>query len=196
MKHYLSRFSGIMAIISLWLTVLYGMQRIGLSFFDNRPLSYLGVAPATQAIFTTGLVVAALLIIIFGYYLKSNYPTSKAFWYLLVGGQIAQVITALTPDRGVTQAIHTIAAFTIVFSLPLLMWQFAKSQPMGKFRRWCYRLFYLEVASFIIGIGLFTLTRGVAPLGEMLPALAFHAWIVFLVLWHDPSIVTNQSAAS
>ncbi len=57
---------------------------------------------------------------------------------------------------------------------------FAKAQPKGEFRQTCYRLFYLELFSFVIGIGLFTLTKGVAPLGEVLPALGFHIWMLVL----------------
>lgn len=70
------------------------------------------------------------------------------------------------------------AALTLGASIPVLMWRFAADQPPGAWRRWCYRLFWLEAAACVAGI---MLSRNqVAPLAEILPALAFHAWVALV----------------
>ncbi len=123
-----------MAIAVIWLTVIIGMHRTGLGLLDARPISYLGVAPVSQTPFSSGLILSALLIIIFGDYLRRTYSIPGKFFTAVVIGQIAQIITALAPNRGHTQVVHTTSAFIIVFTLPPLMQLFAKAQPKGDFR--------------------------------------------------------------
>lgn len=173
-------FSGLAAIIVIWSTVLLGMHLTGLGLFDDRPLSYIGTNPSTQTIFTTGLISSAVLVMCFGWYVYRTFRANKVFLVFLIIGQVGQIVSALAPNQGTTRIIHTIFAFGIVFSLPILMWQFAKSQPAGSWKQSCYRLLYAEIISFVVGMGLFTLSKGVGPLGEALPAIAFHVWIYWL----------------
>lgn len=92
-------------------------------------------------------------------------------------GMASQLIAGVVPigGTGTASRIHVAAALTLGASIPVLMWRFAADQPSGAWRRWCYGLFWLEAAACAVGI---TLSRNqVAPLAEILPALAFHVWV-------------------
>ncbi len=97
--------------------------------------------------------------------------------YFLIG-QAGQIIAAFTPygmDSSL-RLVHTLAAYTLAFSLPLLIRQFARSQAKSGLNIY-RRLFLLELLLFVVGIGIFSFTKGIAPLGEALPAVGFHLWI-------------------
>ncbi len=99
-------------------------------------------------------------------------------------GLAGQVATAIIPYYGSVLAhrIHTSTALILAFSLPLLMWRFAANQPAGELRRTSYALLWLELVLFGIGTYLFSIYRMAAPLAQILPAIAYHAWIITLTL--------------
>jgi hypothetical protein len=55
------------------------------------------------------------------------------------------------------------------------MWRFSAAQPSGSWRRLSYRLFWAEAAACVAGLYLSAI--GIAPVAEILPGVAFHAWI-------------------
>jgi hypothetical protein len=71
-----------------------------------------------------------------------------------------------------------VAAFTLAFSLPLLIKQFTIAQRAKEHYTLYLSLLRIEQVSFIVGMALFIFTRGLAPLGEALPAIGFHLWIL------------------
>ena len=178
------RTTGTLGVAIIWIGVITSMQRAGLSLIDNRPLSYLGVAPDSARIFSVSLLVSAVLFVLFGLYVRRVYDVHNKFFLYLLIGQIGQVIAAVSPygKDSPWRLVHTVAAFVLAFSLPLLMRQFTITQT-GKPR---YRLFRgllrLEQVTFIVGIGLFIFTKGIAPLGEALPAVGYHLWIIAVAI--------------
>lgn len=180
----LQRFSGIAGIAVLWTGVVIAMSRLGLGLIDTRPISHLGIDPASSALFSTSLLVSCFLFISFGFYANRKFKVNNNFISYLLIGQAGQAITAIAPYGMHSQykLIHTIAAFTLAFSLPLLIRSFARSQshrPYALLFVWLYRF---ELLSFVLGMGLFIFTKGIAPLGEALPAVGFHIWIIGVTL--------------
>jgi len=178
------RFSGVLGVGVIWGGVVVAMNRAGLGLVDNRPLSYLGVDPASAQWFSISLLVSAVLFLLFGLYVRRVYDVHNKFFLYLLIGQIGQVIAAVSPygKDSPWRLVHTVAAFVLAFSLPLLMREFTIAQT-GKPR---YRLFRgllrLEQVTFIVGIGLFIFTKGIAPLGEALPAIGYHLWIIAVAI--------------
>lgn len=159
------------------------MQRAHLKFIDNRPISYLGVDSATKSLFMFSLIASALLFLTFAFYISRTYDIKNRFLTYFIIGQLGQITAAIFADTaGASKAIHTITAFVLAFSLPLLMRQFTLSQQNGPHYRLFLWLLRLEYLTFIVGIGLFVFTMGVAPLGEALPTAGFDIWIIVLTL--------------
>lgn len=160
------------------------MHRAGLGFIDSRPISYLGIDPATARLFSVSLVVSAVLFISFGYYIRRTYHIQNKFLGYLIIGQIGQIIAAVTPygHRQPFKFIHTIAAFVLAFTLLFLIREFTHSQNKNRFRTIYSSLFTIEKITFVVGIGLFIFTKGIAPLGEALPATGFHIWIITITI--------------
>ncbi len=176
------RYTGIATVLILWFSVLTAMQRADLSLFGMKPLSSLGTMPISAAFFSIGLILASVTFVLFGHYLKQKYIISRSFLYILYLGQLGQVMSALIPFGGKQPArlIHTVAAFTLAFTIPILLWLFASSQKKGMLRKRAYMLLWLEIAAFVIGIGTFAFVQKGAPFGQILSALAFHVWILFI----------------
>lgn len=182
MINSLKRYSGIVGIGILWTSVGIGMLRTGLGLFDIRPISYLGTDPASAALFTYGLLVSAVLFIVFGHFVKTNFKVKNRFFLYLVIGQFGQITAALFKfeGHGYSHLTHTIAAFVLAFSLPLLTLKFYQSQSETAHYNLFRNLYRFELLTFVVGIGLFVFTKGIAPLGEILPTIGFHTWIVAL----------------
>ncbi len=154
------------------------MRRADLGFIDTRPISYLGVDPSTSTLFSASLLVSAMLFICFALYAQRMFRVQKRFlWYFIIG-QIGQIITALVPYNGSNKIIHTVAGFTLAFSLPLLIQQFVASQKNSHYRELYKGLLWFEFITFGSGISLFIFTSSLAPLGEILAAIGFHLWII------------------
>lgn len=181
---YWQRYAGIATVVIIWVFMLAALLRANLSIFGQEPLSSLGVSPSSATYFSIGLILAAISTFIFGYYINRVFTVPRSFNFALIIGQLGQVIAALVPFGGEQPAreIHTYAAFTLAFSLPVLMWRFAVTQKSLILRGQAYWLMWLEIAAFIIGIGTFVLIRKGAPFGQMLPAIGFHIWLVFVSL--------------
>lgn len=176
----LQRYSGVLAVVILWSATLISMSRTGLGLFDDRPISFLGTDPASRLLFSGSLIISAFLLINYAYYVRREFAVKNKFFRYFVIGQICQIILALSPygERTVSGVIHLIAAFTLAFSLPLLIKQFTISQQDKKHHQLYQYLLRIEQVSFIFGMGLFIFTRGLAPLGEAMPAIGFHLWIL------------------
>jgi hypothetical membrane protein len=158
------------------------MFKARLGFFDQRPISYLGVNPLSKALFSGSLLISAILFVSFGLYLKRKFQVNNRFITYFITGQVGQAIAAVVPYglHTIHGLIHTVAAFILAFSLPFLIQQFALSQIKSRHYRLYLRLLRFEQCTFIVGIGLFIFTRGLAPLGEALPTVGFHLWIIVL----------------
>jgi len=176
------RFSGVAGIFVLWTFTVTGMVRANLGLVDTRPLSYLGVDPSSASLFSSGLIISALLFIAFGVHVRKYFNVRSRFLTFLLIGQAGQLIAAIAPygEQSQFKLLHTVAAFVLAFSLPVLIRSFAYSQThtsQFKLYLWLYRF---ELLTFVIGIGLFIFTSGIAPIGEALPAIGFHVWIIAL----------------
>ncbi len=188
-NNYAWRYSGLIGVAILWFGISLAMFRTGLSFIDNRPISYLGVDPASSVLFSISLLASAFLFISFGFYVRQVFNVTNRFLPYLIIGQIGQIIAAIAPYGMQSQykRIHTVAAFVLAFSLPFLIRAFAHSQANSRYKNIYSRLVRLELVAFIVGIGLFVFTKGIAPLGEALPAIGFHAWIIVVTFIPRPT---------
>ncbi len=173
-----------MGIVILWTTIILGMSRTGLKLVDSRPISYLGVDPMSATLFSVGLIVSAVLFTIFGLYVRKNFAVKNRFLMYLLIGQAGQIITAISPYgmQSEYKLIHTIAAFTLALSLPPLIRSFAHSQTHDSHSKIYDGLYRFELVTFFIGMGLFIFTKGIAPIGEALPAIGFHVWIIVITI--------------
>lgn len=175
------RYCGLVTVALLWGSIATGVKLAHLDLFGKDPLSRLGVEPTSAPYFSIGLILAALSIILFTHYLKTKFVITKSFMTVLLIGQAGQVIAALAPYGGMQPArfIHTIAALTLAFSIPLALWRFAAAQKNQQVIRAAYALMWLEVAAFVVGIGLFSFVTKGAPFAQIMPAIAFHVWIIY-----------------
>lgn len=100
--------------------------------------------------------------------------------FLLIG-QAGQVIAAITPYGGMQPArlIHTVAALTLAFSIPFVIWRFAAAQYKPNVKRPAYMLMWFEIVAFAIGIGLFSFVTKGAPFAQTMPAIALHVWLLY-----------------
>lgn len=144
----------------------------------DRPLSYLALEADVGFLFGVGLMVSAVLFVTFHRHLRLRYRLGVAFSVAMLIGMAGQFIAGVVPigGTGTASRVHVVAALTLGASIPMLMWRFAADQPPSAWRRWCYGLFWLEVVACVAGIALSR--NRVAPLAEIMPALAFHAWVV------------------
>lgn len=104
------------------------------------------------------------------------------------------MITAITPygENSSYKLIHTIFAYVLAISLPLLIREFCNSQKVADKK--IFRLLFLfELALFVVGIGIFTMTEGIAPIGEALPAIGFHIWIVTTSVLLPGKVMKNRA---
>lgn len=178
------RYSGLLGVIVIWTSILIGMSRAGLGLIDGRPISHLGVDRMSAVWFSFGLLLSAGLFVNFGAYVARAFEVKNRFLLYLVIGQIGQSIAAISPYgmHSPERQIHTISAFVLAFSLPFLMRAFARSQSASHYFMIYIWLLRLEILLFIVGMNVFIFTQGLAPLGQALPAVGFHVWIIVLTI--------------
>jgi hypothetical protein len=179
---YRLRNTGVAAVVVLWTTLGGGSLLAGFDLLGDRPLSHLGTERASALLFSGGLTVAALLLVAFHHHVRGRFPVSSAFTLALLVGMGGQLVAAVVPIGGDSDAhrIHTTSALVLGASLPVLMWRFAATQPPGTWRRVSYGLFWAEVAA--CALGLYLSAQSIAPLAEIVPAAVFHAWIIAVTL--------------
>ena len=180
------RWTGIAAVAVLWSTQVVLLVVVGFDLVGDRPLSYLALEDDFGSIFGVGLAVSALLFVAFQGHLRHRYRLGVACSVAMLVGMAGQFVAGVVPigGTGTASRVHVAAALTLGASIPVLMWRFAADQAAGPWRRRCYRLFWLEAAACATGIALSRLQ--VAPLAEILPALAFHAWVAAVTFGPDP----------
>lgn len=174
----LGRYAGVAAVATVWSTLLSATALTSFDLLGPEPLSYLGTQDRSAALFAIGLAVPAVLLAVFHREVRRRYPVARGFSIAMLGGLAGQMIAAFVPiggDAGVHR-VHTTSALILGASLPVLMWRFAAGQPSGGWRRLCYGLFWVEAAA--CAAGLYLSSHGVAPLAEVLPGSAFHAWVL------------------
>jgi hypothetical protein len=186
MRPRLSRYAGLAAVATLWLTLAAAARRAGFPLLGASPLSGLVGDPRAAWLYRAGLSGGAVLLVVFHRYVRTRYRVSRTFSVALLVGLAGQVVAAAVPiDGGPTaHAVHTVAALTLGASLPVLMWRFAAAQEPGRWRRLTYGLCWAEVAA--CGAGLVLSRHAVAPLAEIVPAACFHLWIAALTVADGP----------
>ncbi len=172
------RYGGVAVVVVLWIFVGAAMMRAHLGLFDSRPLSYLGTNPDSNRLFSCGLIVAALLMIGFSFYLRKRFQLNNWFSGTVLVGQLAQIIAAIIPYGGNAKRYHTIAAFVLAFSIPAMMWLYAKQKKTNQ--RLAYKFVIAELIDFVLGIGWFIFTNNAAPFSQILVAVVYHAWLIGL----------------
>lgn len=174
------RYAGVAAVAVLWGTLGAAAAVSRFPLLGRRPLSWLADDPAGSVLFGAGLGVGALLLAGFHGWVRTRFAVNRSFSVVLLAGLAGQAVAAVVPISGGPWAAraHTVAALTLGASLPVAMWRFAAAQPPGRWRRTARYLASLEVLAVVAGLALSR--HSVAPLAEILPAGAFHLWIVAL----------------
>ncbi len=185
------RYAGLGAVATLWVCVGAGMYRTGLGFSDERPVSYLGTDSRSVLLFSGGLVLAALLVAGFAWFVWERFDAPDSFLAVTLIGLVGQVIAAVVPleGHGVGRAVHAVGGIVLGLSLPALMWRFAAGLVPGRQRVHAYALCWLEVAACVVGIWLSR--SGRAPIAEIVPALGFHLWIAVVTVWSGRASATG-----
>lgn len=177
------RFSGVAAIAVLWSSLGAASAVGGFPLLGRQPLSWLVAAgPWPAALYRAGLAGGAVLLVAFHGQVRTRYRVGRGFSVAMLAGLGGQLVAAFVPIDGTPPAhrAHTVAALALGASLPVLMWRFAAAQSPGPWRRRAYRLAQVEAAACVVGV---LLSRhGIAPPAEIVPAAAFHLWIVVLTL--------------
>lgn len=181
------RWTGVAAVVVLWSTQTVAVARSGFDLLGARPLSELVNRPGGAWPFSVGLISSAVLFLVFLVYLRRTYPVGRAFTAVMAVGMAGQLIAGILPigGEGVVSRVHVTSALVLGASIPVLMWRFAADQPTGAWRTRCYGLFWLEAMACAVGIVLSR--RHVAPLAEILPALAFHLWVFVVTIAAAPA---------
>lgn len=183
-------YTGTVAVVVLWAGTIIGMRLGGLSLFDHRPISYLGVNPGSDVLFSATLIGSALLFGIFGLYVSSRLDLPKRFLAAYMIGQFAQIVAAVVPYGGSHKLQHTYAAFILAFSIPTYLYFFAQARLPKDFKAMANIIYKAEFICFVVGIGSFVFIKKVAPVTEILPALPFHTW----AMWTGYLLTKRQSA--
>ncbi len=172
------RYTGVAAVATVWTTLLTATAISGFDLLGPDPLSYLGTPGGSPVLFTIGLAVPAVLFTAFHRHVRNSFPVGRGFSLVMLAGLAGQMVAAFVPIGGdpTDHRIHTACALALGVSLPLLMWRFAAGQVPGPWRRLAYRLFWAEAAA--VAAGLYLSARRIAPLAEILPGVAFHAWVM------------------
>ncbi|QXC60918.1 DUF998 domain-containing protein [Aquihabitans sp. G128] len=180
-----ARWAGVAAVAVLWAGVGASVVRSGLPLAGALPLSRMAGDDRSSWLFGPALVVAAVLFLAWCTDVVRRHPVDLAFTVLMVAGMLGQMVAGIVPigPEGSSDPVHVSAALLLGISIPVFLWRFAATQPTGPWRRTATRLFALQAAATVVGIGLSQ--AHVAPLAEILPALAFHLWVVVVTL-HDP----------
>lgn len=184
MKLKPQQFSGLAGVVLLWLVIPILMVKAHVRIIDTRPISYLGIDPHTMRLFNLSLIISAVLFVSYSRYVAKHFHVNGKFLMIFFIGQLGQMITAVTPygHQQPARLIHTLAAYTLAFSLPLLIGEFTRAQTGSPHSGSYHILLRLEQLAFVVGIGLFAFTKGIAPLGEALPAIGFHIWIITITI--------------
>jgi hypothetical protein len=195
----LQQYSGIVGVVVLWSGITTAMIIANLKLIDIRPISYLGVAPKTSVLFSLTLLINSFLFVNFAFFVRRRFNIRNNFLLYFLIGETGQVIVAIAPygTNSPYKLLHTISAFVLAFSLPFLIREFYLSQKKSRFAKLYLNLLKVEILTFVVGIGAFVFTNGVAPLGEALPTMGFHLWIVVVsvIAITNKDLVTSLSKA-
>lgn len=172
------RYGGMATVFVLWVSIGTAMLRAHLGLLDSRPLSYLGTDPRSNWLFSGGLIIAAITMLGFSYYLRKAYKLNNWFSGAVLVGQLGQIIAALVPYGGSGKRWHTIAAFVLAFSIPIMMWLFTKQTENR--RQLANKFVMAELVAFVLGLGWFIFTKNAAPFSQILVALVYHGWLMSL----------------
>jgi len=181
------RYAGLAAVVVLWVSVATGMDRAGLGFLDDRPISYLGTDPRSALVFRGGLIVAAGLMGGFSWFAFEQFSAPRSFLAAFLIGLAGQLVAAvvLLSGPGSSHAVHTAGGLVLGASLPILMWRFAPSSLGPRRRLVGYAMFWAEVVACAAGVALSA--SGRAPIAEIVPALVFHLWVTVVTVWSTTS---------
>src|SRR5215213_8722973 len=121
--HRSLRSSGVAAVCLIWGSLVAGTVRTGFDLVGARPISHLGTLAGSAVLFTTGLALGALLLVVFHGSVRDRYVVSRGFSVAMLVGLAGQLVAAFVPIGGdsVAHRVHTASALVLGASLPVLM---------------------------------------------------------------------------
>lgn len=184
-RESLTKYAGPVGIAILWLSVGLSLFITQFDVLARKPISYLGVYQDSKYLFNSGLILSSVLLIVFLSYLRKTFKPSNKFLIVFLLGQIAQIVVALTPFNSTNfiRPVHVVVAFLLAFTLPASMYLFRSATNLTeKQRRFTSKFLQTELLLFILGIGWFVLASHGGALAEIVTALTFDVWIIYLSL--------------
>lgn len=177
---YFERYSGFIAVASVWVSIPLSILIARLNILSDMPISSLGTNQSTKHLFIAGLLLSALAFSAFAIRAYKILDSSVLAPAILIAGQIAQVIVAVTPYNvtSVIRPIHVIAAYILAFSMPVAMGFYSFTAKNLKFRDINIVLLQLEILLFTLGLGWFIFAPSAGALSEILTAVVFDVWVV------------------
>ena len=188
-----TRAAGPFAVALLWLTIGAAVALTGFDLRGDRPLSELANLGPGGWLFPMGLGTAALLFIAFHGHVRTRFPVTTTFSVLMLVGMAGQLVAAIVPiGDGPGGTVHVTSALVLAAAIPLFLVAFARSQTPGRWRRAAWLLAVGDLAACLGGVALSR--AGEAPLAEIIPAAAFHLWVLVVAARPDPEPVDEAAA--
>jgi hypothetical protein len=178
----LYKISGIVAVMAVWVSIIGSIIITRLNIFADTPISYFGVNESTKYLFISGLLIAAAGFIIFAIYARRLLQAS--FWapIVLITGQIAQIMVAVTPYNGnsAIKIVHLFSAYFLALSMPFAIGIYAFTAGTSRYRNINRRFFIIEALLFCIGIAWFIFSPIAGAFSEIIVGIAFDIWVLTL----------------
>jgi hypothetical protein len=178
----LYKFSGIIAVMAVWVSIISSIIIADLNIFADTPISDLGVDLRTRYLFISGLLISAVAFSTFAIRTHLILKTSLLAPIVLIAGQVSQVIVAATPYNAVTyiKMLHLVAAYTLAFSMPITMGLYAFTAKNKLLNRLNRRFFFAELLLFTFGLSWFIFAPNAGALSEILVGITFDIWVLTL----------------
>lgn len=171
-----------LAVALLWAGIGTAVLRTGFDLLGPLPLSRLAADDRAVDLFGPTLVASGLLFLAFAVHLWWTRPTGRGFLPLMAVGMVGQIVAGMVPigEAGTSDPVHVAAALVLGASIPAFTWCYARARSSGPGRRRAHVLFAVQAAA--TGAGIVLSRQGVAALAEIVPAVAFHAWVLAVAL--------------
>lgn len=176
-------YCGVLGVAVLWAGLSLSVVRTQLDIFGVQPLSSLGVNKASEGLFSTSLVLSAMLFICYGWFLYSKFSPWKAFIIVFIISHIGELVTGLVQYGGRQKIVHTVAAFGWALTIPVAMYFFQKSLKHNLLLRPAKYFLWAQMVATIIGIAAFIALGKALPLCQLFIALPFHAWVIYTTVF-------------
>ncbi len=172
-----TKYCGVAAIVTLWVSISAGLITSELSLTGNRGLGHLVADPVTDLLYSGSLVVSSLFLAAFLSYVRRRYHSSSTFAFIYFIAVIGRFVTGVFPmDEPSVATLHTIGTFAVVASPPMVVLAFYLEQLPGPWRKVYGLLVATQITASVAGLMLALADRPI--LAQVVPVVSFQLWIL------------------